>query len=115
VSRKLVMCEVDPDTKRVIRILKHDGEAIFLKPERVLGMSGYDAEKDIKRQLIKIQRDECPYCSRPVNMSSHLHERQWRSKGGTPSLANSVVICAKCHIIGPKSEHGKRAPQWSRA
>lgn len=113
-GRNRVLCEVHPETKRVIRVLKYAGSAIFLKPEQVAEWPKIEAERDIKKQLLKIQRNECPYCGAILNMSSHLHERVWRSKGGEPSLTNSVVICAECHI-GPKGEHSNRAPQWGKS
>jgi 5-methylcytosine-specific restriction endonuclease McrA len=107
------MVEIDPLTKIPLRIFKYPAKALFLPPERVAEWPRIEAERSIKKQLLQLQEDCCKYCGKIANMSSHLHEKLHRSKGGEVSLENSVVICAKCHT-GPKGEHSKRAPQWSK-
>ena len=107
------MCEVHPITKHVIRILKRVGEALFMPPEKTAEWAKIEAERDIKQQLLAAQNRECPYCGKPINMSAHLHEKVFRSKGGMPGLDNSVVLCSECHI-GKKGEHKNRRPYWEK-
>lgn len=82
-----------------------------MPPESVAQWPKIEAEREIKKQLLVIQDNECVDCGRPINMNAHLHERQTRGKGGTPGLHNSEVLCADCHL---NLEHGKRKPQWQK-
>jgi 5-methylcytosine-specific restriction endonuclease McrA len=106
------MCEVDPTSKRVIRIFRHPASAIFLPPERVAEYAKAYAVEDVRRQVFDASNSECRNCGRPISWGSmHLHEQIPKSQQGEVSLTNSVALCAPCHLEG---EHGNRAPQFTK-
>lgn len=109
------MCEVDPETRKLIRIFKYPGSALFLKPECVIELPKGEAAEQIRRQVFETSRGECRNCSAVIRWENfHMHEVQPRGKGGEMSTYNSVALCAGCHI-GKKGEHGNRYPKWSKA
>lgn len=115
-GRNRVLCEVHPETKRVIRVLKYAGSAIFLKPEQVLELPKVEAVSQIRRQIFKISKGECRNCGKTLVWPNgfHMHEQKSRGAGGEISIFNSIALCASCHIGGPSSEHGKRSLHFSK-
>ncbi len=112
-SRNRVFCEINPDTKRVIRIIKAKGGALMLPPERVAELPRKDAVESIRRQVLERANGICDKCARILTWGTlHMHERIARSAGGEQSLSNAWALCYDCHILG---EHGNRAPQWKRS
>jgi 5-methylcytosine-specific restriction endonuclease McrA len=107
------MVELDPTTKKPIRIFKYPAGALFLPPERVAEWPRKDAVAAIREELVKRSGGQCKYCPKTLGPNGgHMHERQWRGHDGEISLDNSVMICADCHI-GPKGEHSGRLPKWT--
>lgn len=107
-----VLCEIDPQSKKLIRILRHGGTALFLKPEQVVELPKVEAISQIRRQVFEISRGECRNCSRAITWNFHMHEQKPKGRGGEVSVTNSVALCADCHL---NQEHGDRKPQWSKA
>ncbi len=105
------MCEIDPVTRNVIRIFRHGGGAIFLPPERVAEYATAYAVENVRRQVFETSGGECRNCGKPINWRFHLHEVIPKGKNGEVSITNSIAICAQCHL---QTEHGDRAPQWSK-
>lgn len=70
----------------------------------------------IRRAVFRRDDFECRRCGELVTWKTgHLDEVISRGKGGEISVANCQVLCAKCHIVGPESKHGKtRLPQFSK-
>ena len=70
-------------------------------------MNRKSAVGQIREQVRQRAKDECQWCSKPLNMNSmHMHEEIHRGQGGEISLANCVCICYSCHY-GPAG-HGDR-------
>src|SRR5579859_7173066 len=61
----------------------------------------------------------CTHCGLEVSETvpwyephaAHMHEREWRGRGGEISLDNSTTLCKNCHLYG-NIGHGNRKPQW---
>lgn len=110
--RLRVLCEINPDTKQVIRIFKYPATAIFLKPECVLELPRQYAVENVRRQVYDVSGGECRNCGALVSWSNfHMHEQTPKSKGGEVSIHNSVALCADCHL---NQEHKSRKPQFKR-
>lgn len=107
-----VFCEIDPVTRKIIRILKSCGVAIFLKPEQVVELPKGEAVTQVRRQVFDMSHGECRNCGAALNWASfHMHEQKPKGVGGEVSIWNSVALCADCHL---NHEHGKRKPQWTK-
>jgi hypothetical protein len=104
-----VMVEINPQTKKPIRIFKYPSRALFLPTELVAEWPRKEAVAEIRAELVRRSCGECAYCAGPLG-SGHMHEKQHRGKGGEISLENSIMICARCH----EGEHSGRAPRWSK-
>ena len=112
-SKNRVLCEIEPDTRKIIRILRFGGTALFLKPEQVMEYPKTEAVKLVRQRVYEIARGECRNCGRAITWHGfHMHEQNPKGKGGEVSVYNSVALCADCHL---NHEHGNRRPQWSRA
>lgn len=90
--------------------------------------SGYDlglvieyeralAVEQIRRAVFVRDDWSCTHCGESVTWDGtrkgHMHERQWRGKGGEISLENSTTLCSQCHEHNSVAGHGKRKVQWS--
>jgi len=110
-----VLCEVDPETKDIIRILRKGGAALFLKPEQVMEYPKAEAVKLVRKRVFEIDRYSCRHCGKLVTwLTGHCDEVIPKGKSGEVSIYNCQTLCSDCHI-GPKGKHGNRYPQWSRA
>ena len=107
--RNRVMCEIHPESKRVIRVFRNDKDALSLPPERVRQFPKKDAVEDLRRQVFELSEGLCRNCGKIINWRFHMHELQHRGRGGEQSLENSIALCADCHL---NQEHGDRRPQW---
>ena len=105
-----VLCEIDPATKKIIRILRRGGAALFLRPEQVIELPKIEAVGQIRKVVFEQSHGECRNCGKCLTWNFHMHEQQPRGAGGEISIWNSVALCAECHL---NQEHGNRKPQWS--
>lgn len=112
--RLRVLCEVDPITKEIVRILKYGGTALFLKPEQVLEFPKGEAVKLLRKRVYDLSRGECRNCGAALSYPNgfHMHEQKPRGNGGEMSIWNSCALCADCHL---NQEHGNRKPMWTKA
>lgn len=113
----LVYVEVD-DQGAVLRIIRSTAEAMRLPVESVREIERADAVAEIRRFVYErcggALHGECEWCAAPVMWSTgHMHERQFKGKGGEVSRDNCVFICPGCHIGRPDSAHGDR--RWQTA
>lgn len=70
--------------------------------------------KEIRDIIYIRQHGRCIACSKVITSAqAHLHEKIFRSQGGSVSLTNSEILCADCHI-GENGVHGKRKPQFNK-
>jgi len=104
------MCEIDPVSKRAIRIFRNEKYALPFPPEIVRELPKRDAVEDIRRQVFERCEGLCEKCGKILSWGSlHMHERQFKSKGGEVSVENGWGLCSRCHL---DQEHGDRRPQW---
>lgn len=110
-----VLCEVDPATKKIIRILRRGGAGLFLKPEQALELPKIEAMERIRKRVYEIAKGDCNGCGKALSYPSgfHMHEVKPRGKGGEISTYNSIALCADCHI-GKSGAHANRYPQWTK-
>lgn len=106
------------EQQKVIAIFQSRHEAL-LHPDWDLGrvrlnVSRADAVYDIRRAVFERDDYTCRHCGEYVGKNGHLDEVIPRGLGGSVSVANGQVLCAKCHILGPESKHGGRAPRFSQ-
>ena len=111
----LVWAEIDEFTGHAVRIFKNRKIAFETISAPKL-ISKALAVSQIRRQIFNRQEGVCVNCPEMFTYSSmHLHEKIHRGEGGEISLENSEGLCAACHILGPRSEHGKdRSPQFTK-
>jgi hypothetical protein len=108
--------ELSPDG-HVVRIFRNHKAAVnATNAFPMVEMLRADAVRDIRLQVFKRDDYTCTHCGAAVSWESgHLHERQWRGRGGEMSLDNSTTLCGSCHIDDPVAGHGNRKPQWSKS
>ena len=53
-------------------------------------------DRQAKEAVRKRDQESCRICGRK---SREVHERVFRSRGGVPSLDNSLVLCRLCHEL----------------
>jgi hypothetical protein len=109
------MCWVEFNNDQIIRIFKSRNAAFHLvskgKAFTAAEVTYEYAVKCIRFELFIRSNGHCETCGAVVTHNSgHMHEQQWRGKGGEISLENSLFICARCH----QHEHKGRAPQFTR-
>ena len=82
----------------------------------VLDVPRSEAVGDIRRAVFNRDEYQCRHCGALVTWNTgHLDEIVPRGKGGEVSVENGQTLCAKCHIVGPESKHGKtRSPKFSK-
>jgi 5-methylcytosine-specific restriction endonuclease McrA len=110
---KTVWVELYPDQR-----LGADVRRIFRSKAAALSsgaciwyMRRSDAVGAIRHAIFVRSGGDCELCSSPVTEDSgHMHERQWRSRGGEISLENSIFICAHCH----QNAHKERDTRWTK-
>lgn len=68
----------------------------------------------IREAVYLKQEGKCYDCGIFVTKRGHMHEKNHRGQTGEISLDNSVISCAKCHIIGRGSAHGDRSLRFSK-
>lgn len=107
------------DQGRAIRIFKNRKRAREVNPDYVRVMPYADAARAIRQEIYGRQGFRCRKCPNLVTWESmHLDEMQARGefdeqgRSGEISVDNCQGLCAECHIVGPRSEHGSRRPQW---
>jgi hypothetical protein len=70
------------------------------------------AVEQIRHQIWERTQGLCEFCGAIITEKTmHMHEKQWRGKGGEISLTNSFGVCYKCHEI----EHEERNPKWQKS
>lgn len=112
-GKNRVLCEIDTTTRKLVRILRYGGTALFLRPEQVIELPKGEAVSQIRRQVFERSGGECNSCSKTITWDGfHMHEVKPRGKGGEVSTYNSIALCADCHI-GKGGAHANRYPQWS--
>ena len=100
-----------------IRIFKNIKFAIASGAQFVLWPYG-DAIEKIRCAVFIRAGYKCEHCGKSVPWAGsifvrgHLHEREWKGKGGDQSIANGVCLCYSCHMGSETAGHGKRKPQW---
>lgn len=113
-SKNRVLCEIDPLTRKLVRILRHGGTALFLRPEQVVELPKIEAVSQIRRQVFEKYNNRCRHCDKLLTwQTGHCDEIIPKSKQGEVSIENCQLLCADCHI-GPKGKHGDRLPQFSK-
>jgi 5-methylcytosine-specific restriction endonuclease McrA len=112
----LAWVQVDEFTGWATRIFKNQKAALTNVENFVQQMDRALAVSQIRRQIFDRQEGVCINCPTMLTFSSgHLHEKIHRGQGGEISLENSEMLCADCHILGPRSIHGKeRSPQFTK-
>ena len=106
-KRHRVFVILDPDTGKPTRILrradfKMSGPAPIEWPRT-------DAVRSIRQQVYERDK-ECQRCGKPLTWATgHLDEKVSRGEGGEISLDNCWMLCARCHILSPTSEHSNRS------
>lgn len=94
-------------------------------PIRILNHAPYDpdgppvvewsragAVSAIRAQVFDRAAGHCERCDTPITPSTgHMHEVLPRGRGGEISLANSVALCARCHL-GKTGVHANHYPQF---
>lgn len=77
----------------------------------IVRMPRSEAVSQIRHQLWLRCKGQCELCGDTViEISGHMHETKHRGKGGEVSLANSVFVCPRTHVL----EHKDRNPRWSK-
>jgi len=73
------------------------------------------AVEEIRRQVFEKDDYQCRHCGEFVTWKTgQMDEIVARGKGGEISVDNCQTLCARCHIVGPRSKHGNRLPQFSK-
>ena len=105
---KIVKVETD-ESGTPIRIFRNDLEWVRCPDSRLKYMTKAEAVGSIRGQIWRRTGGECEFCGAWITENTmHLHEQLPKGRGGEVSLANSVGICADCHVVGPNSAHGNR-------
>jgi 5-methylcytosine-specific restriction endonuclease McrA len=112
----LVWVQCDEFTGWATRIFKNQKAALSNVENFVQQMDRALAVSQIRRQIFQRQEGVCINCPEMITWNSmHMHEKISRGDGGDISLENSEGLCAACHILGPRSIHGKeRSPQFTK-
>jgi|ERR1700728_142771 len=115
-SKSVVFVEINPETSKIIRIFKNSHLALSFPQEIVKQSLRNFAVGEIRSQIVERATKEdgvhCEYCDRWLtSQTGHMHEKQFKGKGGEVSLENGVFLCYECHILG---EHGDRVFQSSK-
>jgi 5-methylcytosine-specific restriction endonuclease McrA len=101
-----------------LTIFKNHKQAIIASVTIVQMVYGVAAEK-IRHAVFSRDNFTCTHCGACISLNGdgaqrgHMHERQWRGKGGLISMENSTTLCYDCHI-NSDAGHGMRRPQWSK-
>lgn len=115
---KLCLVELDPATRRPIRIFRNKRTATASEAWArgdVRWIDAATAKLDIRIQVFERAGRECERCGKPLTWDSlHMHERIHRGKGGEVSTENGEALCYECHI-GPLGEHSGRSPRFTKA
>lgn len=123
-SKSVVFVEINPETGKIIRIFKNTHKALVYPQEIIKQSLKNYAVGEIRSQIVersKIDdRPSCEWCSRDLpgevsgyGLKGHMHEKQFKGKGGEISLENSVLICPNCHF-NDEDAHGDRKFQSSK-
>lgn len=112
-GRNRVLCEIEPESRKIVRILRFGGTALFLRPEQVIELPKVEAVKQVRDRVYELSKGDCRNCAASLSYPNgfHMHELKTRGAGGEISIFNSVALCADCHL---NQEHGDRKPQWSK-
>ena len=116
----LVWVEFDEFTGWATRIFKSHKAMVLAMPYFECGytkkMDRALAVSQIRRQIFDRQEGVCVNCPEMLTWGSmHMHEKISRGDGGEISLDNSEGLCAACHVLSPRSAHGKeRSPQFTK-
>lgn len=110
---KMVWCEIDTESLKVIRIFRSEKAMILAMP---YSEDGYTAKRErseavseIRHQVWEKTKGFCMWCAEWITEESmHMHEVLHRGQGGEISLKNSVGICAECHMRA----HEDRNPRF---
>lgn len=82
-------------------------------PENELGRVRLDVPRNeavdaIRREVYRLDDGRCRHCGEIVTFKTmHLDEIVSRGNLGPVAVDNCQTLCAKCHILGPESKHGK--------
>jgi 5-methylcytosine-specific restriction endonuclease McrA len=103
-----------------VEVFKSQSAAIAALRENPEDCSRNLIEMDRMRAVVHIRsrvyaraKGRCEKCNATLTpMTAHMDEKVSRGEGGNISLENCWLLCANCHILDPKSEHGDRRPQW---
>jgi len=113
----LVWVELDPVSRAPIRIFKNHKTAFAAQIELLAERDYGTAVRSIRHQLFVQARGYCNLCAGIVTeVGCHMHERLHRGRfdadghSGEISVANSIIICAKCHLL----EHPEREIKFTR-
>lgn len=91
-------------------------QAPHLMDLNVARMPRAEATKKIRDAVFARSGGECEFCAKPLTLRTmHMHEKQFRGKGGEISIYNSVAICFDCHLGRPDAEHGNRRPRFGES
>jgi 5-methylcytosine-specific restriction endonuclease McrA len=108
------MVEINPQTKKPIRIFKYPARALFLPPDIIAEWPRKEAVESIRRQAFEKYEYLCRYCGATVTWATgHCDEETSKGRGGEVSIDNCQILCSSCHI-GPKGKHSDRLPKWSK-
>lgn len=93
---------------RLDAILRGPADAIF-EVERA------DAVKQIRDKIWENQEGLCIRCSAIITKATmHMHEREFRGRGGEISLVNSIGLCYTCHL-GQRGVHPGRQLNFTKS
>lgn len=121
-KKRKVWVELDVSVDvNVVRIFKNRvAAARFVESSaqqpnhRVVEILKASAVGSIRRQVFKRDGFTCVHCGASVTwLTGHMHEREWKGRGGEVSVANCVTLCYSCHLNDPVAGHGKRKPQFT--
>lgn len=67
----------------------------------------------IRTAIFNRQDGKCLWCDAELTLKmAHMHEKIHRGRGGVISLANSIILCADCHL---NSAHKDRKPRFGES
>ena len=117
-AKSVVFVEIDPKTEKIIRIFKNNHKAFGFDQSVIRQSLRNYAVSEIRQQIVERSKiagiPTCEWCGIDLpgelngrGLKGHMHEKQFKGKGGEVSLENGVMLCPTCHFKDDDA-HGDR-------